>query len=966
MELTGSISLVNILDGKDGEGGGGTPDNYSLVFNYDRIAKFRIKDSSNKYRTTFSPSNLIFYAQEKISDGIYRKMADSEYDFSVSYSEVNPKSGEASFVTLLKKDWLLSLTPFLYYGNAGFGSEESLSWTFRIQYFWDVYQDYLASGNLNVDIKYCNNIDSPENISFLDWDEFNPENPVYVGFRFISSLTDIQPIAEELNGTNFSWGYLGKRSEFSTNPIDDIRSEIKEILEKLGSVLSKESNTFVFSIHSSEADVQGDFPVLGKSEVSFEWGLSEDLMNFAVNAADITASIDKSALKFSADGLLIKNGGLIIVHEHSDEDTGITTQDKVLYFNEMDGTLYIKGSGTFGGELQAASGTFKGELQAATGSFSGELQAATGTFSGELKAARGSFSGEINATSGILRNVTIQDENNPGNVIIINDTGIYHQKNGENGNFFIGTDGKITTNDLNIVKGSIGNILIDGESSSISGNGWSINPTAATFNNIVASGKISTAVFEQASTQMCGGTFLFKNGYSINEVIFNFDGLSEEQIDEQLNNLVFNFNDNYGSFNEGNLYLITNNERNVSLFCVYTEEGLAHYGRVENGKYNLILDLGKVNISRDENGDILVVPPNDWIIGINASSSDFLTNGLASNSVTLSSVTYDGEVFKFTPKIILGELPVGLLGNNTQTHGLYAESAFLTGTLTTQYQGNEGPNYAGINTLNGAVYNKNFNAGEQDYSKIIIWAGSDGIENHNIQEAKFQVTENGTLYAKQGYFEGSILTKATIEASTLRTTTIIGTGDNPALIIKDTNTGIDFINTVRLETGEEQQVSSLKLTNENLDLSVPITFNNLDSIIGIKGTNISTSKLISKSEQENSNTGMVIVNPGSLDFYSVRLTDENILRNQSGDFYFKIQNEYGNNYLDLYKYDNISQNSKSLARFAEDSNSFYNYTIFEKGIMMGDINNQNYIARYDIAFNLDKTEMIGVDLYIGG
>jgi hypothetical protein len=398
------------------------------------------------------------------------------------------------------------------------------------------------------------------------------------------------------------------------------------------------------------------------------------------------------------------------------------------------------------------------------------------------------------------------------------------------------------------------------------------------------------------------------------------------------------------------------------LFCVYTNGRLVHHGQVENGIYNLVLDLGK--IVYDDKGEL--IPPSDWIIGINASSSNFLTNGLASNSITLSNISYDKEVFKFAPKIILGELPSGLLGNNLQTHGLYAEAAFLTGTLTTQYQGNKGPNYAGINTLNGAVYNKNFNVGEQDYSKIIIWAGSDGIENSDIQEAKFQVTENGTLYAKQGYFEGSILTKATIEASTLRTTTIIGTGENPALTIKDTKTGIDFVNTIRTEDGVEKQLSSLKLTNEDLALSVPIIFNDLSSDIGFKGTIISTPKLVSKNEQADVDTGMAVINPGSIDFYAARLTDENILRNQTGDFSLKIQNGQGTNYLDMCKYNNITQNSNILARFSEDMSGFYNHTIFEKGIILGDINNQNYIARYNIAFNGDNTEMIGVDLYIGG
>ena len=68
-------------------------------------------------------------------------------------------------------------------------------------------------------------------------------------------------------------------------------------------------------------------------------------------------------------------------------------------------------------------------------------------------------------------------------------------------------------------EGKFGNITIDGKNSTIGGNGWSITPTIATFSNIdLGTGTIHAARFEINQTQLVGGSMIFKQAYSINNL----------------------------------------------------------------------------------------------------------------------------------------------------------------------------------------------------------------------------------------------------------------------------------------------------------------------------------------------------------------------------------------------------------------------------------------------------------------
>ena len=126
-------------------------------------------------------------------------------------------------------------------------------------------------------------------------------------------------------------------------------------------------------------------------------------------------------------------------------------------------------------------------------------------------------------------------------------------------------------------------------------------------------------------------------------------------------------------------------------------------------------------------------------------------------------------------------------------YGLFANNVYLRGALITEAD----DSYAGVNTNSQACFNrsKDYESLEEDTSEIIFWAGAENLSS--ISSAPFQVTKNGTLYATQGLFEGSIISNSVIEASRIITAEIIGNGheDNsnrPALLVTDATYGILF------------------------------------------------------------------------------------------------------------------------------------------------------------------------------
>lgn len=240
-------------------------------------------------------------------------------------------------------------------------------------------------------------------------------------------------------------------------------------------------------------------------------------------------------------------------------------------------------------------------------------------------------------------------------------------------------------------------------------------------------------------------------------------------------------------------------------------------------EYNMITDSFTLHTGNFETGHIYYERTDEYtnnlIIGVNATSH--VNKMLYPEGFTFIKFdNLDNEsinpTFNNTPILFLGNLD-GLNDENITGYGLYGENVFLTGSLTTRYTSTENFKYAGVNTLTGAIATVfregNYFPGEvlPENDKIIFWAGSNTTATPDVQTSPFQVTENGYFYASHGVFEGSIFVRATIEASELRTASIYGTGDAPALKIY--NTSIEKLGIHFYEHNGELEHETLRLTS---------------------------------------------------------------------------------------------------------------------------------------------------------
>jgi co-chaperonin GroES (HSP10) len=140
------------------------------------------------------------------------------------------------------------------------------------------------------------------------------------------------------------------------------------------------------------------------------------------------------------------------------------------------------------------------------------------------------------------------------------------------------------------------------------------------------------------------------------------------------------------------------------------------------------------------------------------------------------------------PKVYLGDLStLTIEGNRLSGYGLYSDNVYLRGSLTTFYQEGESKSSAGVNT--------NSEARTESKEKIVFWAGAPGTDKESIEQALFKVTEEGSIYAEKGIFNGSVISNSEIETSIIRTANIYGTGEgDAALTFYDTEKGISFKN----------------------------------------------------------------------------------------------------------------------------------------------------------------------------
>lgn len=934
-------------DGKDGvDGANGAA--YDIVLNKNKIIKYKESvNQINKYNTVISPNELSLYLVNRSDEG-EKELLNTDYDISFSFISV-PEDGQefekCTFFSTLNPSFISPniMKNFVF-------KEGERNWIIKLGDLLNISLPAHQSG-LNEEVYLAfHNSNTNDNNTFNKnntLDSFAIGDTIYVGLYYptFKFNQDTQTYYWEEKPNEFE-AYFWYEYGLMTNTIDTIELTLQFKSEALNlhtisNFLLQDEVILFFEIWKYDSESKLYYCVK-TSSLPCQWSSAEDLATLAVNAGSIVGAIDNSKLSFSRDGLSITNGGLLITNNVN----GINKE--LLTFDDT-GDLVISG------KIYATDGIFKGRVEANEGFFRGEVHASSGSFTGDINATSGTFNGIINAKGGNVEELIIGDAKGSHlrlYAIKINekwDGGIYHQigENKNDSNFSIDLDGNVIANSINITKGSIGRIQLEDSTIRSDVDAWSITPEKAVFKNVEVSGKITTSVFEKNNVQLCGGTFLFKDGIIIDSIELTADkdytnGYLLGSLDE---------------VSESNLYMLTNDSRENYIFCSCTAEQeengvinktLKFLSTVINGSYNLLINLGTL-----ENGKI-----SDWLIGINSTSQLLSDSGLVPNSITFSEVGQNAEndTYQIVPKVILGQINLPKEGLNS--YGLYAESAFLSGTLTTKLDSARAVKYAGVNTLNGATFSPDFTSGLiTDNSKIVFWAGSENNTNEAIQKSAFQVTENGTLYTQQAYITGATIVGGTLEATELCTVKLTGKKDDAAaLVIQDTDTGIEFRDTnnqVAMSVKTGQMLLSMPLVLTSDDKSMPKIRH---IVLSEQGIRISDKTRIT-------------LMPDSLNFFSSPINDQASLTDYGyGDYFFKITNDtlqlnYGskdeNNILTTRRIINYKKN--------EEVNINCNLSLKEN-LYIGKLENEYYTAMYQpVQENGDsdnQQRLIGIDLYI--
>lgn len=552
----------------------------------------------------------------------------------------------------------------------------------------------------------------------------------------------------------------------------------------------------------------------------------------------------------SSRGIEIRNNGILSILDGNTEvfsankafyekTTDITPQEgKTYYTYNKDTDVYTvweRGESTeFPSDIEiyevVRKTIFSGTLEGANGSFSGELKGATGIFSGELQGATGVFTGSITAQSGTIGGFTINTNNLTSaneSVILDGTNGKITAENIELGNgaevrdqiSFKGADGTVAylqnptlhdgvvlnAGDIKLRTSGVlefGDIKIFGDKTNptIKSSLWTIDKDKAVFNNVIAQGgTIENVVFKNSTIQGAGGIMFFKPSYS---------GTSASSTNTET---IFTVEET--GLTVGDHVIVNGQEGDVTT----VEQTKVTISGVKFGEnktvtiiklYNNKLVDGKINLT------------DNLLIGVNslrAEQSQNETTGKNQDchlfrgglTVTLPTVVTEtigtGEtqtVVKYPnkPNLFIGDLyPI----TGKPGYGLYGDNVYLNGTLTTKVKSDKSPTYAGVNTIDGYNVDENLFKDKDASQKIVFWAGSIGEDKQSVQQAPFQVTDKGNLYAKAGTFTDSVFSNSKIEGSKIYgadiyTASIHGwtgtseDGNSSALNIYNTSKGIIF------------------------------------------------------------------------------------------------------------------------------------------------------------------------------
>lgn len=364
-------------------------------------------------------------------------------------------------------------------------------------------------------------------------------------------------------------------------------------------------------------------------------------------------------------------------------------------------------------------------------------------------------------------------------------------------------------------EGKFGNITIDGKNSIIGGNGWSITPTMATFSNIdLGTGTIHAARFEINQTQLVGGSMIFKQAYSINNLKQTESSYSADLILAENEKAIFTENlighwiiclkekKPFQKNNKTCYYYISNQSKSedTGIITISFEGEIIDTTDLKN--IDGFIDL---NLKDEQN--------ISWTIAINSENSNLGDFGFSrglSVSEFVKATENNNTSISSACRLFMGDLAgIAALSGTYTGVGLYCDNVYLKGEMATNNKS------AGISTKGEHLVT---DSNGKITGSIVLWAGADNTidtdnttdtdntENDPILTAKFRVTDSGKVHADEGFF-----TNSTIEGSNIYAAHIYGgtSTNSAALSIHDTYKGIIFLKDAN-DTGPEEITLGIK------------------------------------------------------------------------------------------------------------------------------------------------------------
>lgn len=382
---------------------------------------------------------------------------------------------------------------------------------------------------------------------------------------------------------------------------------------------------------------------------------------------------------------------------------------------------------------------------------------------------------------------------------------------------------------------NLGTLQLNGADSSIKSSsyrvgadGWYIGEDEAEFNDITVRGKIESSVMSYGEVQTVGGILMVRPS-----TIFKVQKDNENNYTYTLDNPIgFNIGDyctigESAEQEEGSIvyYQIDTIIDNKITFV--SVEGVTLPDETFENK--VITSYGQIVYDENNNVDT----KNSTNIGIALNATD---NAASCAPSAISIFEFNPVTKKRTNRIVLGKMAGEPEYGGLTGYGLYADNVYLKGSLISSTPiDSENPFYSGINTSSGVTMPKDYFP-EKQIGEILFWAGATDVED--IEKSPFKVDSYGNLYAGSGYFEGSVITKATITAAKMRTAVlegwdIINENKEAALTIRNVDYAINF--------KDSKEKTLMLITKDSFNLDLPAIFSQgisvnslIDSKDGIK------------------------------------------------------------------------------------------------------------------------------------